>query len=191
MVQGIVEIRGTNPNYNRYRFFINNFTGLDYNLDQSVDSMPLPQANDEYNVLTKTSGNALRISVSWVITEETGTNPGGTVGVVSGNALTTDAYSGNTPATIPSLLEADEVTKKYPNDTITTPDEQVRFLLEDFQNSGVEFRYEIDVGDTKLNKQGAIERLSIRKQGSAPVTYMATLSFIVGDVVTITGTGAN
>ena len=104
--------------------------------------------------------------------------------------MTTDAYSGNTPATIPALLEADEVTPKYPSGTITTADEQVRFLLEDFQNSGVEFRYEIDVGDTKLNKQGAIERLSIRKQGSAPVTYMATLSFIVGDVVTITGTGA-
>ena len=190
MAQGIIEIRGVNPNYNRYRFFINNFSGLDYNLDQSTDSMPLPQANDEYNVLTKTSGNALRISVSWIITEETGTNPAGVVGVVAGNALTTDNKSGNTPATIASLLEADNLTPKYPSGTITTPDEQVRFLLEDFQNSGVEFRYEIDVGDTKLNKQGAIERLSIRKQGSAPVTYMATLSFIVGDVVTITGTGA-
>ena len=190
MAQGIIEIRGTNPDYNRFRFFINNFTGIDYNLDMSTDSMPLPQANDEYNVLTKTAGNALRISISWIIAEETGTNPAGSVGVVAGNSLADDAYSGSTPYAINKLLEADNSTPKYPSGTITTPDEQVRFLLEDFQNSGVEFRYVIDVGDTKLNKYGTIERLSIRKQGSAPVTYLGSLSFIVGDVVTITGTGA-
>ena len=39
MAQGIIEIRGVNPDYNRFRFFINNFSGLDYNLDMSTDSM--------------------------------------------------------------------------------------------------------------------------------------------------------
>ena len=80
MTQGVVEIRGLNPSYNRFRFFINNFNSIEYNLDTVVDAMPLPQANDELNVLTKTSGNTLRISISWTLVDEDET-------VVLGKAL--------------------------------------------------------------------------------------------------------
>ena len=176
MTHGVVEIRGLNPQYNRFRFFINNFNSIEYNLDTVVDAMPLPQANDELNVLTKTSGNTLRISISWTLVDEDET-------VVLGNSVLDDALSGSTPANISDLKEADETTQKYLDGTVNTADEQARFLLEDFQNAGIEFRYAIIVGDTKLDKQGVIERIQMRKTGQAPVTYQASLTFLVGDVV--------
>jgi len=181
LTQGVVEVRGLNPQYNRFRFFINNFTSIEYNLDTVVDAMPLPQANDELNVLTKTSGNTLRITVSWIITDEDDT-------VVLGNSVLDDALSGNTPAQIADLKESDLTTQKYLDGTVNSADEQARFLLEDFQNAGIEFRYAIIVGDTKLDKQGVIERIQMRKTGQAPVTYQASLTFLVGDVVGVTGT---
>ena len=180
MTQGVIEIRGVNPQYNRYRYFIKNLMSLDYQLDSSVDAMPLPQANDERNVLTKTSGNSLRITIGWVVRDEPET-------MVLSNTVLDDAIGGSTGSEINELLETDE-SQKYPSGTIATADEQVRFLLEDFQNSGVEFRYAIIVGDTNITKMGAVERMSFRKSGSTPVTYQASLTFLVGDVVTVTGT---
>ena len=181
MVQGTIEIRGVNPDYNRFRFYIKNFTSLEYALESAVDSMPLPQANDELNVLTKTAGNAMRITIAWVLRDEE-------VSMVGGNSVLDDALGGNTPAAISDLKEADGSTAKYPTGDIKTADEQARFLLEDFQNAGVEFRYAIVIGDTKINKMGAIERVNVRKTGQTPVTYQASLTFIVGDVVAVTGT---
>ena len=98
MTQGVVEIRGLNPQYNRFRFFINNFNSIEYNLDTVVDAMPLPQANDELNVLTKTSGNTLRISISWTLVDEDET-------VVLGNSVLDDGLSGSTPANISDLKD--------------------------------------------------------------------------------------
>jgi len=179
LTQGVVEIRGMNPQYNRYRYFINNFTGIDYTLDTTTDAMPLPQANDEGNILTKTQGNSMRISISWVMHDEDET-------VVLTNNVVDDQWTVSIGADLEDLVETNG-NRKYPNGTVKTPDEQARFLLEDFQNSGVEFRYAIVVGDTKINKQGVIERVSIKKTGSTPVTYQASLTFLVGNVVTVTG----
>ena len=179
MTQGVVEIRGMNPLYNRYRYFINNFTGIDYTLDTATDAMPLPQANDEGNILTKTQGNSMRITITWVMATEDET-------VVLSNNVVDDQWTVSTGADLSDLKETNG-DLKYPNGTVKTPDEQARFLLEDFQNSGVEFRYAIVVGDTKINKTGVIERVSMKKTGSTPVTYQASLTFLVGNVVTVTG----
>ena len=178
MTQGVVEVRGLNPQYNRFRFFINNFTSIEYNLDTVVDAMPLPQANDELNVLTKTSGNTLRITVSWIITDEDDT-------VVLGNSVLDDALGGNTPAQIADLKEADLTTQKYLDGTVNTADEQARFLTEDFQSLGVEYQYKIIFGATGIERLGSIERISLNKTGSTPVTWKASLTFIAGDVVTV------
>jgi len=179
LTQGVIEIRGMNPLYNRYRYFINNFTGIDYTLDSSTDSMPLPQANDESNILTKTQGNSMRITINWVLATEDET-------VVLSNNVIDDQWTAAIGADISDLKETNG-DLKYPNGTIKTPDEQARFLLEDFQNSGVEFRYAIVIGDTKINKTGVIERVSMKKTGSTPVTYNAAITFLVGNVVTVTG----
>jgi len=180
MTQGIIEIRGVNPDYNRYRYYIKNIMSLEYALETTTDAMPLPQANDELNVLTKTSGNTMRITIGWVLRDED-------TSMVAGNSITDDAFSGSTAAAISDLKEADGSTQKYPDGSISTADEQARFLLEDFQNAGVEFRYAIVVGDTNIQKMGTIERVNLRKTGQTPVTYQASITFLVGDVVAVTG----
>ena len=149
-------------------------------LDTSTDAMPLPQANDESNILTKTQGNSMRITINWVMADEDDT-------VVLTNNVVDDQWTASVGADLSDLKETNG-DLKYPNGTVKTPDEQARFLLEDFQNSGVEFRYAIVVGDTKINKTGVIERVSMKKTGSTPVTYKASLTFLVGNVVTVTGT---
>ena len=107
--------------------------------------------------------------------------------MVLSNTVLDDAIGGSTGSEINELLETDE-SQKYPSGTIATADEQARFLLEDFQNAGVEFRYAIIIGDTNITKMGAVERMNLRKTGSTPVTYQASLTFLVGDVVAVTGT---
>ena len=69
--------------------------------------------------------------------------------------------------------------------SVGTADEQARFLTEEMQSKGVEYRYQIILGDSAISRYGLIEKLSLQKSGSTPVTWKATLQFVAGDVVTI------
>ena len=53
------------------------------------------------------------------------------------------------------------------------------------QSKGVEYRYQIIIADSAISRYGLIEKLSLQKSGSTPVTWKATLQFVAGDVVTI------
>ena len=136
--------------------------GID--LVQPVSPMALPQAllGDAENVLVKAEGNIMRFSVSWVLHDEdssvvTPYNPGG-------GTIDTSKYSGG---------------------SVDTADEQARFLTEEMQSKGVEYRYQIILGDSAISRYGLIEKLSLQKSGSTPITWKATLQFVAGDVVTI------
>jgi len=127
--------------------------------------MALPQSEDgdQDNVLVKAEGNMVRINISWTLIDET-TSP-----VVPW---------GTSPTTFIS-------SSKYPNG-IKTPDEQVMFFLDEFQNKGVEYLYRITIGDTNtIRRWGNIEKFTAQKQGIAPVTWKANLTFIAGNVVTV------
>ena len=126
-----------------------------------ISAFPLPQAETgaDANVLTKADGNTLRFTVSWVLHDETSS-------VVASNGATID-------------------TSKYAGGEVKTADEQARFLTEDFQSLGVEYQYKIIVGATGIERLGSIERVSLTKSGTTPVTWKATLQFIAGEVVTI------
>ena len=122
--------------------------------------MPLPQAalGAAENVLVKAEGNTMRFTVVWVLHDDDSS-------VVSsqGHTISSSKYGGS----------------------VSTSDEQARFLTEEMQSRGVEFRYQIIVGDSAISRYGLIEKLALVKSGSTPVTWKATLQFIAGDVVTI------
>ena len=122
--------------------------------------MALPQAvlGDAENVLVKAEGNTMRFTVVWVLHDDDSS-------VVSsqGHTISSSKYGGS----------------------VSTSDEQARFLTEEMQSRGVEFRYQIIVGDSAISRYGLIEKLALVKSGSTPVTWKATLQFIAGDVVTI------
>ena len=127
---------------------------------QPVSPMALPQAvlGDAENVLVKAEGNTMRFVVSWILHDDD-------TSVVSsdGHTISSSKYGGS----------------------VGTADEQARFLTEEMQAKGVEYRYQIILGDSAISRYGLIEKLSLQKSGSTPVTWKATLQFVAGDVVTI------
>ena len=127
---------------------------------QPVSPMALPQAvlGDAENVLVKAEGNTMRFGGSWILHDDD-------TSVVSsdGHTISSSKYGGS----------------------VGTADEQARFLTEEMQSKGVEYRYQIILGDSAISRYGLIEKLSLQKSGSTPVTWKATLQFVAGDVVTI------
>ena len=125
-----------------------------------VSAMALPQAivGDAENVLVKAEGNTMRFVVTWVLHDDTT------------SVVTSDGH------TISS--------SKY-DSSVGLADEQARFLTEEMQCKGVEYKYQIIIGASAISRYGLIEKISLQKSGSTPVTWKATLQFIAGDIVTI------
>ena len=122
--------------------------------------MALPQAalGDAENVLVKAEGNTMRIVVTWTLHDDD-------TSVVTSDGGTID-------------------NSKY-GASVSTADEQARFLTEEFQSKGVEYRYQIIIGNSAISRYGLLEKLSLTKSGTTPVTWRATIQFVAGDVVTI------
>ena len=127
---------------------------------QPVSPMALPQAvlGDAENVLVKAEGNTMRFVVSWILHDDD-------TSVVSsdGHTISSSKYGGS----------------------VGTADEQARFLTEEMQSKGVEYRYQIIIGNSAISRYGLIEKITLQKSGSTPITWKATLQFVAGDVVTI------
>ena len=122
--------------------------------------MALPQAllGDAENVLVKAEGNTMRFTVAWILHDEDTS-----VVTSDGHTISQSKYGGS----------------------VGTADEQARFLTEEMQSKGVEYRYQIIIGDTAISRYGLIEKISLQKSGSTPITWKATIQFVAGDVVTI------
>ena len=122
--------------------------------------MALPQAvlGDAENVLVKAEGNTMRFVVTWTLHDDD-------TSVVTSDGGTID-------------------NSKY-GASVSTADEQARFLTEEFQSKGVEYRYQIIIGNSAISRYGLLEKLSLAKSGTTPVTWRATIQFVAGDVVTI------
>tara|TARA_Y100000310_G_scaffold176469_1_gene176596 strand:- start:4472 stop:4906 length:435 start_codon:yes stop_codon:yes gene_type:complete len=142
--------------------------------------MPLPQAalGAAENVLVKAEGNTMRITVTWVLHDDDTS-----VVTVPSNDATFETGSVESPPVYTTSTFVIS-TSKY-GGSVDTADEQARFLTEEMQLKGVEYQYQLIIGDTAISRGGLIEKISLQKSGSTPVTWKATLQFIVGDVVTI------
>jgi|APSaa5957512493_1039668.scaffolds.fasta_scaffold02605_6 hypothetical protein len=69
-----------------------------------------------------------------------------------------------------------------------TADEQMAFLLDRFQSSGIEHAYEFKLmpnsGSTPFySRTGSISKIGVTKSGDSPVTYNASVTFLVADMV--------
>ena len=132
--------------------------------------MALPQAiiGDAANILVKAEGNTMRFTVSWILHDDT------------------------TSVVVPQIdVDGSTVTSTFVIDSdkyggsVGTADEQARFLTEEMQLKGVEYKYKIIIGSTGISRFGLIEKIALQKSGATPVTWKATLQFIAGDVVSI------
>jgi|11_taG_2_1085331.scaffolds.fasta_scaffold00498_22 hypothetical protein len=178
-----VEIR-THTAGKKYRYLIRNISNIDIVLTETVTATPLPESNDTLNVLTKADGNTIRVTISWVIHDES------TDVVLANNyTLTGASTTGTTPVPF-SQFSSDSGFRKA--------DHQVRFLLEPnglmsnasgIQVTGLTDVYQIIIGNTGFSRQGLIENIQITKAGQTPVTWNATMSFVCGNVITGGGSG--
>lgn len=179
----VVEIR-THTASKKFRYLIRNINSIDIQLTEQVVATPLPEANDTLNVLTKADGNTIRVTVSWVIHDES-------TDVVLANNYTLSG--GSTTGTTPVPFS------QFSSDTgFRLADHQVRFLLEPnglvnngsgIQVTGLTDVYQILIGSTGFSRQGLIESIQVSKQGTSPVTWNATLVFVCGNVITGGGSG--
>lgn len=161
----------------QYRYFIKNLKSLSMTLRSPTTAMPLPLAGDASNILTKAEGNSLRLSVSWVIHDSDGDvvlpNPYDTEGETVGSGTTPFGFGTDT--------------------TVKLADNQVKFLLNNqietnpsfsgFQSTYIDDKYQIIIGNINFSRVGLIESVEISKQGTTPITWDASLSFIAGAVV--------
>jgi hypothetical protein len=179
----VVEIR-THTASKKFRYLIRNINSIDIQLTEQVVATPLPESNDTLNVLTKADGNTIRVTVSWVIHDES-------TDVVLANNYTLSG--GSTTGTTPVPFS------QFSSDTgFRLADHQVRFLLEPnglvnngsgIQVTGLTDVYQILIGSTGFSRQGLIESIQVSKQGTSPVTWNATLVFVCGNVITGGGSG--
>jgi len=155
----------------KYRYLIRNLQSLDIQLSTPISVVAMPESNDASAVLTKAEGNIMRFNVSWVIHDESVatvlTNPYNEDGGNDGGGSTVVDYAG------------DSGFKKADN--------QVKFLLNPQGNSTSAFqcnslvdKYQIIIGEMGFSRVGLIENIQITKQGSSPVTWNASLSFVSG-----------
>jgi hypothetical protein len=144
-----------------YTYNIKNIESVSIDLITPVSAMALPQAilGDAQNILVKAEGNTMRFVITWIL-HDADTS---VVTADGGNTINSSRYGGS----------------------VDTADKQARFLTEDFQLKGVEYKYQIIIGDSNINRLGLIEKISLQKGGATPVTWKATLQFIAGDVVSI------
>ena len=96
---------------------------------------------------------------------------------------------GNSTIVNVSWIIADE-----PSDVVeevsgtATADEQMAFILDDFQSFGIDHIYELklmpNTGSTPFYfRTGAISKIIVTKSGSTPVTYNATITFMIANMV--------
>ena len=114
--------------------------------------------------------SAYMLSVAVSSSEPSGTSSTGS----------TSPASSVVTATLPTVVDS----TKYPTG-VKTPDEQARFLIEDFQSLTLLQQYQIIIVENNLTRLGSLEGISLSKSGSTPVTWKANLKFISGDVVVV------
>ncbi len=159
--------RSGSNNYISYWYKIPIFDDFNIDFNSPVSPMPLPEEDDEEQILVKVEGNSATVTVSWLIKEES-SNMG---------AANTPNFTWGT--------------------NIRTTWEQVAFLQSRFVPKSVDDNFDICVdsddsetgiftanADFDFKKAGTISKVNFRIPSNEPATVRASITFTVGNVVT-------
>ncbi len=139
-------------------YLITNFETFTIDVRTPISPMPLPEETAEQNILVKIEGNTKAITLSWTLVTSN-------VDLASGGKV-----DGKT--------------------TIKTVPEQLHYLMDAMQGSSLQHRFKLLIaysevaGNEDLTFYGFINNIQFTQSSSAPVTFTATLNFIVGNVIT-------
>jgi hypothetical protein len=142
---------------------ISNLGSFTWGVSTPVTPMPLPEDSHEANMLVKMEGNTANISANWKMTE--GTNFG-----TFTDTGTSQSFS-NDGVTYDSIGEVNEFKSNFLPETMTTG--YSIYVVDESINSSL------------MNDNGTITQLSFSADGDSPVVWNASLSFVIGDNITL------
>jgi len=139
-------------------YTIPNFESFTIDVRTPISPMPLPEETAEQNILVKIEGNTKAVTLTWTIVQSA-----------------VDLAGGG---------------KKDGNTTIKSVPEQIAYLSDAMQGSSLQHRFRLTIfysevaGEEDLNFYGFINNIQFNQTGSTPVTFTATMNFLVGNVIT-------
>ncbi len=144
----------------KYQFFIKTRDSFSIDLDTPVIAEDMPESDKTKNTLTKVMGNSMTISISWVLSDYTG------------SGITSLVQDGNGNQIL----------------GILTPQQTVDFLLNTFENKSITSMYKLALDSTvtpTFGYPGVITKLQITQQSGDADKWKCILNFQVGNVVTV------
>lgn len=162
-----------------FRYEVDNLGSININLDQPVSPMALPQEDASENVLVKMEGNTQSVTINWKVANSS-SQPLTSTTKLLGSAIQTDInefYAGSSPSAT------------WASHSYTDSGEIVSWILNEFQGKDLTDRYLIKIPNMGI-MEGFITRVSANIEGSSPVVYSCSLTFIMGNVISMYETDA-
>lgn len=165
-----------------WRYEINNLGSVSVVLDQPVSPMALPQEDATENVLVKMEGNTQTITVNWKVGQNFPYPKKSETANVGISQIQEDyevfyAGSGSTPIT-------------WTDQEYTDPEDTVSWLTNDFEGKDISDRFILVLGHESLRYEGFVTRMTCSIDGNSPVVWNISMTFIVGNVISIYETDA-
>lgn len=176
-----------------FRYEIDNLGSVMISLEQPVSPMALPQEDASENVLVKMEGNTQSVTVNWKVSNSTAT-PNTSLTKLETNGIQTDIeefYYYNSTGN----------NTYYNSDNDTTPSatwiphpytdsgEIVSWLLNEFQGRDLSDRYMLKIPNIGI-MEGFVTRITANIDAASPVVYSMSMTFIMGNVISIYETDA-
>ena len=161
-----------------WRYEINNLGGVNLTLDQPISPMPLPQETAEENVLVKMEGNTKSITITWKVGQNF---------PYPKKSSTSDVEGGEIQGDITKFYDSSAANSAitWTDLGYTTPEQTISWLTNDFEGKDISDVFTLALGDSNLVFEGFITRLSASIDGSSPVVWNMSMTFVVGNVISM------
>ena len=166
-----------------WRYEINNLGSVSVVLDQPISPMALPQEDATENVLVKMEGNTQTITVNWKIGQDFPYPKKSVTANVGISQIQSDFekfFDSSAPASPITWTDL----------TYTEPEDTVAWLTNDFEGKDLSDRFILVLGHGSLRYEGFVTRMTCSIDGNSPVVWNASMTFIVGNVISIYETDA-
>lgn len=165
-------------------YTISNLGSFAPQYDSPVSPMPLPQNDDTQNVLIKIEGNSTQITISWKMKDQTPNGNNTTPSSANSGFVTVSTIDTSLPLTpfqqlawLKKCLVPTQITDRYRltvADTIKMGNTSV--------SNGITV-YNVVFGGQLYQELGTVTKLAPTMTGDSPLAFDASLTFMVGNVV--------
>jgi hypothetical protein len=176
-----------------FRYEIDNLGSLTIGLDQPVSPMALPQEDASENVLVKMEGNTQSVTVNWKVSNSTAT-PLSSVNKLETGGIQLDTeefyyYNGTGNKTYYNSDNDTSPSATWSQHPYTDSGQTVSWLLSEFQGRDLSDRYMLKIPNMGI-MEGFVTRINATIDSGSPVVYNLSITFLMGNVISIYETDA-